>query len=130
MKTRKKYLIASAIAALICVFMLYLYDIGNAQGLAQIYKILADSFTLPGILFLALGSLVWVESTGAIDGIAYALGRAGRMLIPFSKKNNETFYDYKTRKAENRSGGYGFLLIVGAAFLAISVIFIVLFYTV
>lgn len=130
MKSWKKYLISAVVAGVLCFLMLYMHDIKSAVNATQIFKILADGFTLPGVLFLGVGALVWVASTGALDGIAYSLGRAGRMLIPFSKKTDETFYDYKTRKAESRTGGYGFILVTGAVCLAISVVFIVLYYLV
>lgn len=130
MKPWKKYLITSGIALFMTFGMLFAHNVATVESKAQVFRILADSFTIPGVLLLALGALVWVSSTGAMDGISYALGRAGRMLIPGSKKPHETFYDYKTRKAEKRVSGYGFIFHVGLVFFAVAVVFTVLFYVV
>ena len=54
-----------------------------------------------------------------------------RALIPFMRRGEyEKYYDYKVRKGEKRIGGYGFLLISGAIYLAVGVVFTLLFFTV
>ena len=92
-------------------------------------KILADAFTVPGVLFVMFSAMLWVSSQGALDGISYALGLAFRALIPGARtKEDETYYDYIQRKRANRKGGYGFLCVVGFVLILIAVYFIYKYY--
>ena len=102
-------------------------EFAEADRMTQ-YLILCDAFTVPGLLMLMLGGLLWVLSLGALDGIAYALSYAVRMLIPGAKYRHERYFDYVERQNGKRVKGYGFLLISGGVVMAIALVFMVLFY--
>ena len=91
-------------------------------------KALADAFTIPGVVFLMVGVLVWVSTTGFFDFLGYALGNFGRMLIPMSKKPHQTFYDYKVSRSEKRAAGYSCIFVTGALLIAVAIVFTILFY--
>ena len=90
-----------------------------------IAMILCDAFFVPGIFFTMFGALLWIASTGFFDSISYAFRTAAHMLFPILHKERKNFYDYKTEKAEKRAGTPVFIFIVGAGFLAISMICLV-----
>lgn len=125
-----KYGITSAVAAAVSALIMYLHGLFNASDMSARLKILADAFTIPGVILLCLGALIWVSADGFFDSITYAFGRLGSALIPFYGKNHkhERYYDYVMRKRGKRISGYGFIPIVGAIFTAIAVVFIVIYY--
>lgn len=101
-----------------------------SASLVERYKIWCDAFTIPGLLLILLGLLVWISNQGALDGLSYALQGMFRMFIPGAglRQNMETYYDYLKRKEKKRVKGYGFLFIVGGSSMAVALVFLNLFY--
>lgn len=90
------------------------------------YLCLCNGFTVPGILFLSIGALVFVSSKGFFDGISYALRGLVRRLVPggqTSEGSMEKYYDYLQRKKDKRIKGYSFLFVTGMIFLGIGLVF-------
>lgn len=95
------------------------------------YRILGDAFFIPGFILICVGGLMFASASGALDGIGYALHCVGCTLIPGRRLYKyKTYGDYIESKQENRVKGYGFLFISGLITLAISVVFLILFYSV
>ena len=129
-KTFKKYLITSLIGVDVTICLLYSFGFfGNELGAADAMKMLSDSFTVTGIVLLAVGAMVYVSTQGMFDSVSYMGKFVGRALIP-GKRNAplEKYGDYKVAKSEHRFTGYGFLPIVGLCFTVIGVIFTLLFF--
>jgi hypothetical protein len=98
---------------------------------AENYRMLSDAATIPGLLFVMLGGLLWAASKGAVDGLTYALHHVFRALIPGARlKGEETYADYIEKQKEKRMSprGYSFLFIVGVVFLLATGVFIFLYY--
>ena len=106
-----------------------LTDLKNVE-LVDLYRTLCDGFTVPGMLLLMFACLLSISGTGALDGVAYVTSYAIKMLIPGRKDRMERYYDYVERKRAKRVKGFGFLYIVGGAFMAIALIFMALFYSI
>lgn len=101
-----------------------------SAGTADRYRILCDAFTIPGVILLMVGLLVWISTTGMFDSLGFAFSWLGARLIPgLALRRNEKYYDYVTRKRGNRAKGYRFLYIVGGVFLAVAIVFFILFYS-
>lgn len=96
----------------------------------ELYRILCDAFTVPGLLFLMAGLLMTISNAGALDGVGYVVGNAVKMLIPGRAAKMERYKEYLDRKRENRPKGYGFLYVVGGAAMAVALVFLFLFYQV
>lgn len=123
-----KYLVTAGIGLLISLAVLgtrgaYTADIGSLEMAGY----LSDAFFVPGILILGFGCLVFVSAEGSFDGLLYGLKlfadkfRFGR----FAREHKlESFGDYKARKAEKGKPSFGFMIIVGLVFLAISAAFL------
>ena len=133
MKDKKKillqYAITTSIAGIITLAIAYTQGLWRTFDLAEKYKILADAFTIPGVLLIMITALVWVSSEGFFDGISYAIAQFSGMFIPSigRKYKHLKYYDYKTDRQEKRSHGYSFLFFVGLLFTAIAVVFMILF---
>ena len=96
----------------------------------MLYRVLCDGFTVPGVIVLMLGCLVWLSTQGSLDGVGYLLSCAVKALVPGMRGNIERYGDYLERKRGNRATGYGFLIITGLVFMAFAGIFMILFYSV
>lgn len=123
-----KYLICFGIMGIFTAGMLISLGFSFTNDLIDIYSNLADAFTVPGLLMVLVGALVWVSTTGFFDTLTFGVSILFKGLLPFKKGERfERFYDYKARKDEKRLTGYGFIVISGAIFLVIGIIFTVLF---
>lgn len=98
------------------------------QELQGTYRILSDAFSLPGFLCLFGGLSVWLSNEGAFDAVTWLVVSAAKALIPTMHGTNEKYGDYVARRRAKRASGYGFLFVCGAVFLAVSTVFLLLFY--
>lgn len=125
-----KYLSCGVVVALIAWLYVSARDFDGASQVDR-YRMLCDAFTIPGMLLVMLGALVWVSTHGALDGIAYCVRFAVFSLIPGKRwERDEKYGEYVERKAGNRAKGYGFLFISGAISLIVAGVYMALFYSV
>ena len=100
----------------------------DAVSACERYMILTDAFSLPGVLFLGIGGMIWLSGEGALDGVSWLLKNAVKMLIPGPKKVREKYGDYVQRKRSGpKPSGYAFILITGAVLAAIACLFLILY---
>lgn len=102
------------------------------RGLALVeqYRMLCDAFTIPGLLLIMFGAMVWVTNMGALDGISYCVRFMVFSLIPGKRlERDEKYGEYIERKSKNRLTGYGFLFWSGLVTMAIALVFYALFYS-
>jgi hypothetical protein len=93
------------------------------------YMLLCDALTVPGVLLICAGALVWVSSLGALDGLSYGLRLAFRALIPGKRlQKEESYHDYVRQRQAKQVKGYGFLLISGTVAVILSLLFLGLYY--
>lgn len=133
MKDKKEiilqYSITAVSATLVVFLMLYVQGFWLTFELEEKYKILADAFTVPGVLLMMVAGLIWISSEGFFDGLTYAVRQFSGMLIPAigKKYKHLTYYDYKTQRQNKRLYGYLFLFVVGLLFTVIAIVFVILF---
>ena len=132
-KNLLKYGITSGIALLLAyLFVDFRVDFSDLSGITRLdwYRYLCDAFTIPGLVLVMLGCLMSLSNQGALDGVGYIASVGIKMLIPGAALNMEKYAEYKERRRENRTKGYGFLYVVGFAFLALALLFMALFYSI
>ncbi|MBP0970186.1 MAG: DUF3899 domain-containing protein [Oscillospiraceae bacterium] len=130
----KKRILKYAAVLLICAVMTFAYV--SSQGLAskktaEKYRILADGFTIPGLLVTGFGVMMIISDTGSLDGVIFGMQQAFRMLtFQFLSKDKPLNYgEFKDRREEMRrlrrlrGGGFGYIVITGGAFLAAALVF-------
>lgn len=128
--------IAYTISILFVVILVGLYvGLRDFKGvsLMEKYRMLCDAFTIPGVLLILFGALVWASDLGGFYGIGFVFNYAKKSLthffVPGSLGNTESYYDYiERKKSEGHLTGYGFLFIVGGITMAIALVFLFLFY--
>lgn len=124
-----KYGVTALCGGAVVGLVLELHGFAQAATQADRYKILADAFTIPGVVIALLWVLIWLGGEGAFLGIGYAVRYAVRMLIPGNALGpRERYSDYVARKSEQPPVKATFLLFTGLAFILIAVIFIILYY--
>ena len=111
-----KYGISAGICAGVAVFYCTTRNFSQME-LVEKYRTLCDAFTIPGLLCLCVGVLIWASNDGFFYGLSYCLNVAWRALIPGAR--------YKTEK---QITGYGFLFLVGGVCMALALVFMALFY--
>ena len=119
----------------VCLLMAVLYFFSKvpmadmkATPMVEIARNLSDACMIPGMFTLMLGLLFWVSAQGALDGVGYLVSFIPKILIPGRRKTIEKYADYVERKKKDRKTGFGFLCVVGAGFVVLSLIFLGLFY--
>ena len=111
------------------VSMLKSYGFSDAAGEADRYRILADAFTVPGVVIFLLGVLAALADEGVFEGVNYAVIYSVKLLIPGIVQEQESYGDYIVRRRERgKLGGYGFLYATGGLFLFAAVVFVGLYY--
>lgn len=124
----KKYAISFAILGISTWFILALREFSASDAAAVKYLNLADSFTIPAVIILMVGVLVWISTTGSFDMFSYGLSRAKESFVPSVRYKDEKFYDYKMRKEKKRIKGYSFLFVSGGIYMIPAIIFNILYY--
>ena len=126
-KALLKYGVSGGICLGFAVFYCYVRDFSQMET-AEKYRALCDAFTVPGLLCLCIGALIWASNDGFFYGIGYCLKAAWQALIPGAGHRMGNYYDYVTGKKEKQAAGYGCLLVVGSMCMAAAFVFFALFY--
>ena len=120
-----------AVAAGIMWLYLSTHGLGDELSVSEKLRLWCDACTIPGLLYLMFGALVWASGLGALDGLSYALGNLFRSLIPGARaRAQKEYYEYVQERREKRLQitKYAFLFISGLILLAAAVILLILFY--
>lgn len=133
MKPNKKsltpYWITAAVALAIAAAVAVHQGLAWPQSPALTCRFLSDGFFVSGVLLTGLGGLVWVSSTGFFDIFSYAFKSLLVLFSPMKKPHeHEKFYEYKLAKEAKRSKPLYFLLVVGLACVALSLVCLMLYY--
>ena len=83
-----KYVVGFLIAAGIFFLAIGMRNIYTETDIRQIYRFLADGFSIPGMLYLGLGFLIWFANLGTFHGIGYSLRHLFTMLLPLCGKTS------------------------------------------
>jgi hypothetical protein len=124
-----KKLVIKLIITFVCtaiMFVLLSWGLGafGAVDSGERYKQLSNSSFAIGVVFAGVGLLASTAMQGAFDGIAFSVQKFIFSLPYFNKKDMpKTYYDYKAKKAENPSNGALHLLIAGAFWVIMAVVF-------
>ena len=122
-----KYGITGALCVALAVVYCVLRDFSQLN-LIQKYRTLCDAFTVPGLLAICSGVLVWSSNDGLFNGLGYCLYVTGKALIPGSRQKVLRYYDYVQSRKKKTITGCGFLFVCGGGCMGIAALFMALFY--
>ena len=126
MSKLKKYLTTIIVGLVIAGYVAYTQGLFTHNETKMIFHTLSNSFFVSGVLVTGMGGLVFVSNEGSFDGLTYAMKCFFNIFRKERKSNLRTYYDYKQSKGD-RNRGFGYMLICGAIFLAISGIMLLLY---
>lgn len=90
-------------------------------------RLLCDTFTIPGLMLMLSGLLVMVTNEGSLNGVKYLGHYMYHMFVPGKRDSTKRYADFVEEQSGKRVTGFGFLFVVGAACLAIALIFYILY---
>ncbi len=123
-----KYAICFLVASLITVIVFWAKDFFT-DSLAVNIQVLSDGFSVSGILFVLFAGLLYVSGEGALLGLTFVVRHVILTFIPMGRKQQETYAQYRERKIGKVKKSHGHcILFTGLFFLAIGVVFTVIWY--
>ena len=126
MKTITKYLITIGTGLAAALYVALTRNIFSVTNPSQIFAILSDSFTVPGVLLTGIGGLMFVSNEGGFDALSYGITSFIDLFRKEKKNKYKTFYDYKEEKA-SKTLPVSFVLISGLIFMALAIIMLLLY---
>ena len=131
-KQIKTYAITLAVAVAIMIGVSALRGaFTTAFSPKEAIRCACDAFFVTGILYLCVGGIIWASKMGTFDGFGYSFSLWKQRYTNNKRdwRNEESFYDYKERKAEKKKGRQvNHVLIVGAVFVMIAAILLLVFH--
>lgn len=123
------YGVCFLIAAGLCLWIAAAQGVFELTEPREIFAVLSDAFFVPGVLVAGFGLLYKIAAGGALDGVSFGLKRAFLSLIPGGRlKKEENYAQYKERKEKRRKNiKIAAPLIVGAVFIVVAAIFLILY---
>ena len=126
--TFTKYAVCVGIEALIAFLVIWSKGFFAHSAMVNI-QILSDAFFVSGILMTLYAAMLYVSSEGVLIGIGFVLRNVVLTFIPMGRAKHERYADYRARKlSEAKPLENGCVLITGSIFLAIGIVFTVIWY--
>jgi hypothetical protein len=127
-ETLTKYAVCVGIEVLIAFLVIWSKGF-FAHSTAVNIQILSDAFFVAGILMTLFACMMFVSGEGALIGIGFVLRNVVLTFIPMGRARHEKYIDYRTRKMnEIKQNNDSCILVTGLFFLAIGIIFTVIWY--
>ena len=121
MRSFKKYLITAAVGLLMVGAIVWSKDLFAQTEPVTVFHILCDAFFASGIVIFAAGVLVFSSNEGTFDIFVYGVSSFVDMFPKKRMKKYNTFFDYRESR-EDLKLPFGFLLLTGAVFIAVSLV--------
>lgn len=130
MKKRYKYLIVLG-AGLLFVLLIAILKKGFSNLLDNtLMQIWCDSFFAVGVVILGVGVLFFASNGGAFDMLAFGIIKALSVFQKYeTKQKYKDYYEYRNAKQENKRS-FSYFMLAGSTLILISLIFLILVYTV
>ena len=123
-----KYLVSFAVAAVLTVAVFAIQGFFTDDAGVNM-QILADGFCVSGGLMSMYAGMLFVSRQGALLGLTFALRYTVLTFIPGGRPTQELYKDYRERKmAEMKKSTELHILLTGLLFLAVGIIFTVIWY--
>lgn len=127
MKTKLlQYGITTAILSAFSLAIMFMNNLFSETNTQTIMKVLTDAFFAPGIIAMCFGLLIVASNGGTFYIFSYGIQSFMNLFRKErGKMKYKTYYDYKEAMKDNKKP-YGYILLVGAVFVAISMIFMII----
>lgn len=124
-----RYAITVLIGVVMAVCVSFIKSLYWLNDTVEIVKVLSDCFSLPGLVLVLFALLVVCSNGGTFDMLTFGVKKVVLLLKRnLSERDRESFYEYRKRRQENKRS-FAYIMIVGAVYLAIGIIFIAIYYS-
>lgn len=132
MNKKIKYFILFVVGFAIALAAASYRGVFQAQSTAMAMSALSDGFFLVAVLYIGVGLLTMIASTGFFDMAKYGLELVIDMFRKVPERKDKNFFEYTVRKRQERSekASKGSMLVVGIVYLVVATIFMILFFQV
>lgn len=121
------YLITFLVGAAISVAIICGKQVWTAESGKVVMQILSDAFFVPGVLLAGVGLIIFASNGGAFDMLGFAVLLFFNLFRrDVNKRKYKDFYEYRESK-KDRKTSMAFMLIVGVVFIAVAVIFLIIY---
>lgn len=129
MKRYVGYIVTAVVCVVIAIAVIFLRGVFNAANARDVMRCLSDGCFVAGVLSLACGGFVFASNKGISDAFIYTLRKIWVSLHNKEYRDNHkmTYEEYKDKRA-NKSKPIAYFFVVGGVFVALGVLFAVLFY--
>lgn len=123
-----KYIVCFGIASLIALIVFWIKDFFG-HSLAVNIQVLADGFTVSGLMLTLFAGMMFISGEGALIGITFLLRNVVLTFVPMGRKRHEVYAKYRERKlSEIKKFGDHCILFTGLIFLLVGILFTVVWY--
>ena len=122
------YITTAIVGLIIFIIIICTKKIWDEDETYAIMQILSDACFVPGVLLAGFGLIIVASNGGVFDMLAYAMIKFFDLFKrdPRNKKYKD-YYEYSESK-KDRKRKTSFMLIVGAVFIVLAVIFLIVYY--
>lgn len=123
-KTLRSIGIQLGVAVVISVALAFAGGLNFSDAAYLAWHHLCDGFFVVAVMYVGIGSLMWISNTGFFDIFGYAVRFILNRFTPSRRDEKFTYYDYKCEQNDKRDGKpmTHTVLITGLLVLAISFI--------
>ena len=94
-----KWLICFGVASLITLGVFFIKNFFT-DNIGRNIQVLADGFSVSGLLMTMFAGLLFVSGEGAFIGIGFIMRSVALTFIPMGRKMHELYRDYRERKVK------------------------------
>ena len=123
----KRFLIAMGFGAAVFVGVLFAKDVFHEEETYRLFQSLSDAAFVPAVLLICYGALVLATKGGTFDMLVYGVSCVFSVMKRDPTRKYKTFYDYRVAQNE-KPRSFWYLMLAGVVFLAISVVFLTVYY--
>ena len=127
--SRRRYLITAGVGTGIFLLLMLTRGGFSETDPAARWQILCDALFVPGALLASFGLLLFAADGGVFDMLKFGIQKALSVIMTKKKRESlpKTFFDFKTEREAKEKVKTGHLLIVGAVFLVLAVLALVMY---
>lgn len=103
-KTLKSIGIQFGIAAVLSIAVAFANGLSFSDDMYLIWHHLCDGFFIVAVMYVGVGSLLWISATGFFDIFGYAVKFIAHRFSPSHRDERFTYYDYKCEQNDKREG--------------------------
>lgn len=123
-----KYIVCFCVAALITLLVFWSKGFFT-DSVAVNIQILADGFSVSGMLLTLCAGMLFISGEGALIGISFVLRNVVLAFIPMGRKHHELYAQYRERKmSQLKKSSDHCILVTGLFFLFIGIVFNIIWY--